>query len=164
MLLFSSVSHAQETVQETSQATGVRIAVFEEDDSYFDIIEEACSAINCEDSDKYISFFASSTKKRKKQAKIFFMSNEVNVSILDKKAIDTEDDFVELMVKYRTTINESSSIVVCLIKMKKIDSDWKIIKESVISNKQESRCASGRCRAVNAPPKPDCANGRCSLD
>ena len=147
-----------------------RIVAVQSDTGYFDVVEEICEAANAEDHSKYLSFFVNSTKKQKKQIVLFFMSNKINMSLLDKKLIELEDDSAELAVEYKMTLNDDSYIFVSLIAMKKIGSDWKILKESVVSKTRESRCRSGNCRVLNdnpvfndLPPKPNCANGRCKL-
>jgi len=165
-----------------------RITATQDDNGYFNTIEEICEAANAEDHNKYLSLRVSSTKREKREIALFFLSNKINISILDKKLIDIKDDFVEIAVEYKMTVNETNNIIVSLLAMKKIDSDWKLIKETVISKKLESRCRSGNCRAVDndfsnpprlncpngkcravgdsplsLPPKPNCANGRCNL-
>lgn len=150
-----------------SKEANNRITVVQDDNSYVKTLEEICEAASSEDVNKYFSLFVSSTKTEKKNIALFFMSNKVSMTLLDKKVIELQDKFVELAIEYKTVVNDDSYIIVALIKMRKIGSDWKMLKESIISKKLESRCSSGNCRAVQDDVLedivPNCANGRCNV-
>jgi len=151
-----------------SQDNGGRITVSHDDVGYLNTIEEICDATNSEDVSKYLSLLVGSTKKQKKNIALFFMSNKINMKVLDKRVIEDREDFAELVVEYKITINDDSFIIVALIKMRRIESDWKLLKESVVSKKLESNCRSGRCGIQDEPvfndePKPNCANGQCGV-
>ena len=134
-----------------SQDNGGRITASHDDVGYLNTIEEICDATNSEDVNKYLSLLVGSTKKQKKNIALFFMSNKINMKVLDKRVIEDREDFAELVVEYKITINDDSFIIVALIKMRRIESDWKLLKESVVSKKLESNFRSGRCGIQDEP-------------
>jgi hypothetical protein len=151
-----------------SKEVNNRITVVQDDNSYIKTLEEICEAASSEDINKYFSLFASSTKTQKKKIALFFMSNKISMTLLDNKVIELKDKSAELAIEYKMVLNDDSYIIVALVEMRKIGSDWKLLKESVVSKKLESRCRSGNCRAVQDDafqdvPVPNCANGRCNV-
>lgn len=138
------------------------------DNGYFDVIEKAGEAASLGDIDEYLSCFAKVSKKQKKKVSEIFLSKSFNVVIVDKKLINENDASVEVGIRYKVSTNdEENHLYSSFVFLKKVDGEWKLLKEKIIERKQISSCRSCAVaknqKEEDVPKNNNCANGQCFL-
>jgi|688.fasta_scaffold167836_3 hypothetical protein len=108
--------------------------------------------------------------KNKKNASIMFVEHELTLDIDNFNIIESNEEEIELVVKYTTGYSGRDVVTVANVLCKKQDENLLVANQNIISQKDKNgnqcfngqcdtnqNCANGQCNIPNA----QCANGQC---
>lgn len=150
---------------------GERVAVeipSDEEAQVQNLMEKLENAVSKEDFKGYLSCFTKDlSSKNKKRMSALFLQHDMEMD-LDKFSItDSNKDLVEFTAKYTVDIDGDSSTIVSSIVAKKLEGDFVISSEEIISKTSNNRQPQNRndfaIPNFGGIPNNNCPDGNCPL-
>jgi hypothetical protein len=133
---------------------GVKMIDFKDPSDYANVLNCVAEAISDQNVSEYSKHFLNFNKKNRKSIAIFFISCEPTAVLVENHLIDSSENQVEVAVNYTISYDSTQHNFNSIVLMKKINSEWKISGERVLSkssNKTNQKsenifgCANGVC-------------------